>query len=170
MDQTELRTKLEQHHASAWGWALYCCRGESEEAREVLQTAYLGVLGGKARFDERSSFKTWFFAVIRRTASKQRMKLSRVLKSFTSDFPASASYQPRSEETVYRSELRSEILGILRRLSSRQQEVLHLVFYQDLTVEESARVMGLSVGSARTHYHRAKERLKQELKTVDIGL
>jgi RNA polymerase sigma factor (sigma-70 family) len=51
----------------------------------------------------------------------------------------------------------------LASLSRRQQEVLHLVFYQQLTIEEAAQVLGLPVGTARTHYERGKVRLRQLL-------
>jgi RNA polymerase sigma-70 factor (ECF subfamily) len=51
----------------------------------------------------------------------------------------------------------------LRTLPRRQREVLELVFYQDLTVEQAARTMGVAVGTARIHYHRGKKRLLEVL-------
>jgi RNA polymerase sigma-70 factor (ECF subfamily) len=51
----------------------------------------------------------------------------------------------------------------LARLAKRQQEVLHLVFYQDMSLQEASKVMGVSLGSARTHYERGKRNLRTRL-------
>ena len=55
---------------------------------------------------------------------------------------------------------------LLKELSSRQIEVLTLVFGEGLTLEQAARAMDISVGAARTHYHRAKKKLGAELKEL----
>ena len=51
----------------------------------------------------------------------------------------------------------------LKALSPRQREVLHLVFYSGLTLEETAATLDMTVGSARTHYHRGKTQLASML-------
>jgi RNA polymerase sigma-70 factor (ECF subfamily) len=169
MDEARLRRELEQHHVSAWGWALHCCGGNHDDAQDVLQTAYLQILGGAAKFKELSSFKTWLFAVVRRTARKQKLQIFRRLQKLASRPPASDSFVESREEQIDRAQLHQQILGLLGRLSQRQREVLHLVFYQELTIEEAASVMGVSVGSARTHYQRGKSRLRAHLKQAGIN-
>jgi len=42
-----------------------------------------------------------------------------------------------------------------------QREVMLMVFYHQLTIAESAEVLQISLGSARTHYDRGKKRLKE---------
>jgi RNA polymerase sigma factor (sigma-70 family) len=48
----------------------------------------------------------------------------------------------------------------LAQLPGRQREILHLVFYQDMSIAEAAEVTEIGVGSARTHYERGKARLR----------
>src|SRR5262249_60507622 len=72
MGNAELRSQLEKLHPEGYGWALSCCRREPAEAEGILQDVYLKILDGRARYDARSSLKTWLFSVIRRTAAEHR--------------------------------------------------------------------------------------------------
>jgi RNA polymerase sigma-70 factor (ECF subfamily) len=120
----------------------------------------LKIFEGKARFDERSTLKTWLFAVIRRTAAaRRRLRWLRDLRFVLADVSAVPDGQESAERRVIHSEQTSELLRALDRLARRQREVIELVFYHDMTIEEAAGVVGVSVGTARVHYHRAKQRL-----------
>ena len=156
--------ELETHHAASWGWALHCCRHRREEAEEVLQASYLKLLEGKARFEGRANFRSFLFGVIRKTASEHRRRglLHRNLleRWYRGSTPANTT----TPEEQTRHQLESEQLRqALAGLSPRQRDLLHLVFYQELTVDQAAEVLGISVGSARQHYARGKARLRQHL-------
>ncbi|MCI0437407.1 MAG: RNA polymerase sigma factor, partial [Gemmatimonadetes bacterium] len=137
------------------------------EAEDVLQSAYLKVLEGRARFDGRSSEKTWLFAVIRLTAAEHRRRrwladlLPERLRLGTNDPEPAAGPEP----SLAADHATAELKVALTKLSARQREVLHLVFYEDLSVEQAAATLGISVGSARVHYHRGKEQLRRLLET-----
>src|SRR5262245_53621553 len=122
MDDGELREQLETHHAEAYGWALACCSRHPADAETVLQTAYLKVLEGKARFGGASSFRTWLFAVVRNTARdfRRREWLGRLRLSKHAQAEPGA-HRRSYEEHVYGSELRRLFLDALGRLPRRQQ-------------------------------------------------
>ena len=166
----ELERELETLHNASFTWALACCDGRYHDAEDVLQTVYLKILEGKARWRGSSSWKTWLFAVIRHTASQRRRRrlwrsglLDRWWGGSAADLPL-----PNPESEARRLQRSARIRSALGALSKRQRQMLELVFYHDLTVREAAEVLGLRLGTARTHYQRGKTRLREELQRVQI--
>ncbi len=175
IDISELQAELEKLHGASFGWALSCCRCDRAEAEEVLQTVYLKILEGKARYRGESSLKTWLFAVIRKTAiTELRKRLLRALKSIA--IPNSTtglnSFVAEPAAAFERSEAQQQFQRALERLPARQRQALHLVFYEDLSLREAANVMGVSIGSARQHYERGKKHLRVSLnrEELDYGI
>ena len=169
MTDSELRAALEIHHSESYGWALNCCARSSVEAESVLQTVYLKALMGKARYDGKSAFKTWLFAVIRRTAADERRRqiLRRLLLDQSQANPHLTPIE-RPDEAVHRVELQRPVREALTQLPRRQREVLQLVFYHDLSLADAAQVMNVSLGSARTHYERGKKQLCRQMEGWQI--
>ena len=161
-----IEAELERHHADGFAWAMACCGRDRSEAEDVLQTSYLKVLDGRAVFASRSTFKTWLFGVIRRTAAEhRRWRALRRFRSVSQDERADPSPDPAT--AVGQSESAARLIGALATLTARQRQLLHLVFYQDLTIGEAAGVLGIAIGTARTHYERGKQRLRELLTLED---
>lgn len=158
LSASELATQLEAMHDASYGWSVHCCDGDHDEAADVLQASYVKVLAGRAVFEARSSFRTWLFGVIRFTALEVRRRGARELvlaaQQELSEPP------PAADEVLEAKEEQSRLQDALAQLPDRQREVLHLVFYQGLSVAEAAEVMVVSVGAARVHYDRGKKRLR----------
>lgn len=170
MDSSELQVQLERYHSESYGWALSCCPRERMEAEDVLQTVYLKILEGKARYSGRGAFKTWLFAVIRKTAAdmRRRKALHRLRLIRPNHGGGQLAPDEGPDEVLIRSQIQSLFEQALASLSRRQREVLQLVYYHDLSLQEAAKVMAVSVGSARTHYHRGKKRLRRWMEESEI--
>jgi RNA polymerase sigma-70 factor (ECF subfamily) len=175
MDQPEpaadgLETLLARLHDDSFGWALSCCGWNEADAEDVLQTTYLKVISGRARFGGRSAFRTWLFGVIRQTAREHRRKARshRERAERLAREPRAAPPEGPDELSEL-SDRSRRLLEALDELPARQREVLHLVFYQDLTIREASEVMEVSLGSARVHYERGKKRLRALLSPDDMG-
>jgi RNA polymerase sigma factor (sigma-70 family) len=164
--RANVESELERHHADCFAWAMACCGRDRSEAEDVLQTSYLKVLDGRAVFASRSTFKTWLFGVIRRTAAEHRRW--RALRRFRSASLAErVDPSPDPATAVGHSESAARLVAALATLTARQRQLLHLVFYQDLTIGEAADVLEISIGTARTHYERGKQRLRALLTLED---
>jgi len=163
--QGELRRELAARHRDAFAWALNCCQRNRSDAEDVLQATYLKVLEGRARFDRRSTFTTWLFGVVRLTAADQRRR--RWLRDLVSARAAvEESFRepaPAADADLEHAQRRVSLERALAALPRRQREVLLLVFYHELTVEDAACVLAIGVGSARQHYARGKGRLRELL-------
>lgn len=168
VSHADLATQMQALHPQCFGWAMTCCGHRREEAEDLLQDVYVGVIENGLKFDGHSTLKTWLFGVIRQKArARIRRDRLRALLGVTHagriDTPAPASLP---DDDVIASERRERTRRALSRLSTRQREVLLLVFYHDLTVEQAATVMKVSLGSARVHYQRGKQRLSAMLGQV----
>ncbi|MGY6743991.1 MAG: RNA polymerase sigma factor [Cecembia sp.] len=151
MKPNQLEQIIKELHVEAFLWARQCCNFQDWLAKDVLQQVYLKILENKAKFNEDSTLKTWLFSVIRYTAMETLKKEVRLY--------------PLEDESVVRldEEENSEISHerLIMELPDKQREVLLLVFYHGLTLEKASEVMGVHIGTKRTHYDRAKKNLKK---------
>lgn len=156
----DARAALAAMHADCYGWALACCGRDRQHAEDALQRAYLRILAGQARFKGQSSFRTFVFGVIRMTAREEQRRVRLAFNHATPPLASLVDASPWPDAEAMAAERRARLLAALARLSTRQREVLELVFYHDMTIEEAATVMQVAIGTARTHYERGKARLR----------
>ena len=167
MDPRALEHDIAALHPACYGWALACCHRDASQAEDVLQQAYFKVFSGRAVFDGRSALKTWLFGVIRLTAMEHRRW--RFLRG--REVPVAEPVEPPAPSSVkVDRETREALARALAKVSERQREVLHLVFYEGLTIAEAAVIMNVSLGTARLHYERGKASLFELLNKEGIRL
>lgn len=166
-------------HEPCLRWATRCCGGDHDEGSDLVQELYIRLWDGRLTpptglisSDQVEPLRAWLFAVLRRLASNQLRTLKRHIRLLNrgvaelSLTPSASQTPDAASELIERSERadsRVALRSALNQLSSRQREVIELVFHHELTIEQASEVMGVSLGSARVHYDRAKRRLSQLL-------
>ena len=147
-------------HEDLFRWCMSRCGYDRALAEDLMQQTYVEVISGRAQFQGNSSLRTFLFGVaqnltrshFRRVAARARL-LAR-----------SAAFEPVSTTEEHDDGIDSrQLWQAVRELSDRQRDVIELVFCNELTIEEAAGIMQVSVGSARQHYSRAKSALMKKL-------
>ena len=150
---------LEAIHGQVYGWALSRCEFDHEAAEDLMQQAYVEVLSGSARFNNKSSLKTFVFAVVQNLAKSRFRRIAsrlRLLREHTANVDDAVVDAVEPEDC-------DDIWPAVKALPARQRDIIELVFCRDLTIEEASGVMGVSVGTGRVHYDRAKKALRSRL-------
>jgi RNA polymerase sigma-70 factor (ECF subfamily) len=151
------RSALEAIHGQVFGWALSRCNFEQQLAEDLVQQAYVELLTGKARFTGGSSLRAFVFSVVQNLARsrfrRRAMHLRLVHRAAPVD-DVSHLEEPGEHSALWRA---------VQELPARQRDIVELVFCRDLTVEEASQIMGVSTGTGRVHYDRAKKALRKKL-------
>ena len=154
------RSALEAMHGQVFGWALSRCNFEQVVAEDLVQQAYVELLTGKARFDGESSLKTFVFGVVQNLARSRFRRVASRLRLVQLATPADGAgieypVEPGEHKAVWKA---------VQTLPQRQRDIVELVFCRDMTIAAASRVMGVSTGTGRVHYDRAKKALREILR------
>jgi len=160
------REALAALHEAAFRWALLQSDFDRAQAEDLMQDAYLLVLDGRARFDGRSQLKTWLFGVVHGLAQNRHRRARnrlRLLTRFAAQQPVPEEPSADEDGDAATGRRRQALRSAIAALPARQRDVLALVLYGEFSLAETAEVLGLSLGTVRTHYHRAKAAVANRL-------
>jgi RNA polymerase sigma factor (sigma-70 family) len=153
------RSALEAIHSQVFGWALSRCYYDHAAAEDLMQQAYVELLSGKARFDNQSTLKTFVFSVIQNLARSRYRRLAsrmRLVKQYGATSAEETTEMPEASN-------HSAVWAQVKNLPARQRDIIELIFCRDLTIEQASKVMGVTTGTGRVHYDRAKKSLRAKL-------
>lgn len=159
------RKALEALHSQLFSWSLSRCGYDKAAAEDLMQQAYIEILSGNARFDNKSALRTFMFGVVQNLARMHFRQLAtrlRLLKTYAGDPADQIDPGKDHDDHDYR-----EIWQAVEKLPQRQRDITELVFCRDMTIEEASSVMGVTLGTARVHYDRAKKALARNLASLN---
>lgn len=130
---------------------------DEDEARQVLQQSWVGILQGLGRLREPRKLPVWLYRIARITAMTHlRNRYGQQALRRDGEMPAPVDV-PDGQLDFDNAE---QIHYGLNRLSLIHREVLTLFFLQDLSMEEIAGVLEIPIGTVKSRLHHAKRMLK----------
>lgn len=157
---------LVSRHSQRFFRLAYRLTGRQEDAEDIVQDAFIQLWQAPAQWDPArgSRFTTWFYQVISNRAINLRRKAA---KQSSGELPDVEDSRADAEEAMSDKNRRLWLEERIRALPERQRLALVLCFYEDLSNQEAADVMGITLKALQSMLMRAKTTLRDEISTFD---
>jgi RNA polymerase sigma-70 factor (ECF subfamily) len=135
----------------------YC--SHSDEAREVLNEAFLKVFNGIGRYDPAQPFNAWLRVIVVRTAINryhQRLREPDWLELDEALLPAADYHDDGLVQLTA-----EELLLLTQRLPPAYRLALTLYAVEGYSHAEIAEMLGISVGASKSNLSKARARLRE---------
>jgi RNA polymerase sigma-70 factor (ECF subfamily) len=142
------------------------------DAEDAAQEAFLKAFKSLAQFRSESRFSTWLIQV---AINEARLRLRRshlqIMRPIEDHENEDGTYTPRDftdwreipSEVLERKEIREMLIEALGSLAAKYREVFVLRDVEHMSIEETARALGISAGSVKTRLSRARLMLRDLL-------
>ena len=158
----ELGQMFQSHHGLVFRTA-YRVTGNAADAEDVLQTVFLRMLRRDQRARALENPESYF----RRAAVNVSLDVVRTGKESRSvpiDDVAPEALPQKRQETDAR-ELRDVLRRALARLNRREAEIFAMRFFEDMSNQDIAKLLGISQIHVAVILHRTRARLQKEIRS-----
>jgi len=133
---------------------------DTEEARDATQEAFFKAYRSLRTFRPGAKFSTWIFAITYHGCCD---RLARRKRYSNDELPERADSGPGPEQTAIALDEAARLRAAIEALPEKYRTVVTLYHLQGRQYEEIAEVLGLPMGTVKTHLFRAKEHLRRLL-------
>lgn len=154
-EQLEWAALFEEYHQELYRFAR-AMLGSEAEAEDVLQDTYISAYYSLKKTGGIQNIRGWLYRITRNACIDRQRWWRRTLKTI-------AHLEAAEREDLSQLEARSEVMMALQQLSRRQREIFILRHWQGFSTAETAELLGISVGSVKSHLKRAVDQMKVSL-------
>ena len=163
-DSREFAPLYERYVALVWNYCRARLRNPAV-AEDATSTTFVKALASLPRYQpqirgEQTTFRSWLMTIARNVVLDEQRK--RPFAPMDDHIHTLASKQDGPEQIAVATDRREQLLQAFAQLSDQQQDVIRLR-QQELSGEEIAAVLGISVGAVKSTHYRAIQRLREML-------
>jgi RNA polymerase sigma-70 factor, ECF subfamily len=166
MDDSVFNRLYEQYHNDVFRFLIYLIR-DRDQAEDLMHEVYVRVLRAYSGFEGKSSEKTWLFSIAKNVAidhyRKNSVRRKHSFDKFDWEKSELVSTETLPDNLIVLNEEMKELLNVLDTCTGDQKMVIHMRFIHDLSIADTAEVLGWSEGKVKTTQHRAINALRKKL-------
>jgi len=161
---------LVREHQQAVYRLAYLLLGDTTEAEDAAQEAFVRAFQAIDRFDTRLPLRPWLLSITANDARNRRRAIGRYLGAVRKLVQARPEPVPAIAGGTIAG-LEAEVLWrAVRRLRPADQEIIYLRYFLDLSEAETSSALGLPSGTVKSRLHRALGRLRAVVEREYPGL
>lgn len=149
---------FQRHRGRAFALAYQYLR-DREEAKDVVQDAFIKAYQNLGKFSVKKRFGPWLLTIVRNLAIDTIRKRKRI----SPDGLPEVVPDPGSGERSMQKVLRGEVWNALQSLSSDQREIIFLKDYQGHSYVEISQIVDIPLGTVMSRLHHARKNLAAAL-------
>jgi RNA polymerase sigma-70 factor, ECF subfamily len=158
-DKLAMQALFARHRTPVYRWLLRFVSNETL-AEDLLSDVFLDVWRQADRFAGRSSVSTWLMSIARFKALSARRR--RADAELDEKIEATVADTANDPEVALQEKNRSELLrSALTRLSLEHREIIDLVYYHEMSVDECAQILGIPAATVKTRMFYARKKLAE---------
>lgn len=175
-DPAALEELVRSHQSRVFNFAMRMCRNV-EDAKDILQETFLGMIRSIKDFRGESRFSTWLYRIASNACLKKRrrgvydpepeqeLSLDELMPRPGADGrkPEIPDWSDDAEQALLRGELSERMEAAIDRLPREYKIVLVLRDVEGFSAEETAQMLKLSIPAVKSRLHRARVFVRQEL-------
>jgi RNA polymerase sigma-70 factor, ECF subfamily len=166
MDDSVFNRLYEQYHNDVFRFLIYLMR-DRDQAEDLMHEVYVRVLRAYSGFEGKSSEKTWLFSIAKNVAidhyRKNSVRRKHSFDKFDWEKSELVSTETLPDNLIVLNEEMKELLNVLDTCTGDQKMVIHMRFIHDLSIADTAEILGWSEGKVKTTQHRAINALRKKL-------
>lgn len=133
-----------------------------EDADDVFQEVFIKWMKHRDKFETEEYEKAWLIRVtINQCKSLHLSSWNQKTTGISEEMENSLGYEQEMEEE-------DEISSVLKKLPDKYPSVIHLFYYEEMSIAEIAKVLNQRESTIRTQLTRARKQLKSILKGVEL--
>ncbi|AJH00620.1 RNA polymerase subunit sigma-24 [Clostridium beijerinckii] len=145
----------------------YLITGSKYTSEDIVQEVFISCYNNIRSLKNPEFFKSWFFKMLTRIAWRYAKKDKKSLPVDNIFEKVDEKGIDTSIEQYLRKEQNNNLYAEIEKLDLKQKTVIVLYYFNGLTVNEIAKVMGCFEGTIKSRLHSARKKLKSSLIKCD---